>query len=162
MKSLSRVVCVVLLNSSLVACAGSALSCSDLAVQSTVLEISNKAFLEEVFKVVLADNAGAYPASVLSRISVDTWRNNPPKPSDVAANFTFEVSEILALIEKAETKVKELEVKLSDIRVVEVREGIEISSCGASLVFKSGRKVPITYTAQSTEDDKIYVEVKGL
>jgi hypothetical protein len=131
-------------------------------VQSTVLEISHKAFLEEVFKVVLADNAGAYPASVLSRISVDTWRNNPPKPSDVAANFTFEVSEILALIEKAETKVKELEVKLSDIRVVEVREGIEISSCGASLVFKSGRKVPITYTAQSTEDDKIYVEVKGL
>lgn len=161
MKRLAHGCCVLLLSVMIGSCGGGAPACSDPVVKKTVLEITHKELVEQMFKVVLSEKAGAYPAAVLGRFSVETWRNNPPDPKQVA-NFTFQVSEILALIDEAEARVKAANATLAEIRLMEKKDDVKFSSCGASIAFSNGNKIPVTFTAQLTEDNSVYVEVKGL
>lgn len=136
--------------------------CTDSEVKGLVIKITNEELVSQLFKIELRNKAGAYPASVLARISVDTWKNNPPEPKSVASNFTFDVKDIHGIISAVEAQVSELRPELSGIRVVAREDTYKKVSCSAQIVFQNGKELPITYTAQLTEDDDVYVEVQDL
>jgi len=51
---------------------------------------------------------------------------------------------------------------LVNIRTNEKQADIKKTSCSADIAFPNGNTLPISYTAQITEDDKLYVAVTGL
>jgi len=51
---------------------------------------------------------------------------------------------------------------LVNIRTNEKQADIKKTSCSADIASPNGNTLPISYTAQITEDDKLYVEVTGL
>ncbi len=53
-------------------------------------------------------------------------------------------------------------IKLEDIRPIEIRKDLKRSTYNATLITKSGRSIPISYTVQKISGGKVYVEAKFL
>ena len=51
---------------------------------------------------------------------------------------------------------------ITGIRTNEKNDKVKKCKCGATLALSNGNTLPIDYTAQFTEDGKLYVEVSGL
>jgi len=53
-------------------------------------------------------------------------------------------------------------MKITSIRTSKKNDELKKSECDANLSFSNGNTLPITYTAQMSDDDVLYVEVLGL
>ena len=58
--------------------------------------------------------------------------------------------------------IQEMSLSLSAIRTDSTDDEAKKCVCGATLAGSTGRDVQITYTAQYTEDNQVYVEVYDL
>jgi hypothetical protein len=142
-------------------CASGVPSCADGDVGRRVDELSAKEITRQLFVGLLAQKAGAYPASVLGRIPVDTWKSNPPTAQALGvANFSYDVNDVLAILAEAEKQGREAAPTLRSTRTIE--NGEHTVRCGGDLVFPNGRRLPITYSAARTDGDGLHVEVQGL
>lgn len=122
-------------------------SCSDDDVQELVQEISEQTLQSQVFKRMLSQ-AGI----MIANPSYEIWKNDPPSDDP-------DINEIVAMVDAHVAKVN---MEMGGIRINKQDDEIRKSECGATFSFSSGKSFPISYTAQYTEEDEIYVEVFGL
>ena len=142
-------------------CGGGVPSCAHSDVKHRVHELSNTEITRQLFVNLLAQRAGAYPASVLGRVPVETWKSKPPTAQELGvANFSYDVSDVLAILAEAEKQSRDAAPALQSTRTVE--EGEHTARCGGDLVFANGRRLAITYSVARTDDGGLHVEVKGL
>ena len=147
----------------LIGCGGTKMpSCSGEEVTELVKDVTRQELVNFFFVSELQTRAGSYPASVLSQIPIETWKNNPPDPDDVAVNFSFDVEDIQALIAEAEAGAQAASFELVGIRVESEEPEYGKISCAANLRVEGGGEDSISYTAQYTEDGYLNVEVFGL
>lgn len=142
-------------------CGGGVPSCADSEVGRRVDDLSGTEITRQLFVNLLAQRAGAYPASVLGRVPVETWKSNPPTAQALGVtNFSYEVNDVLAILAEAEKQRRDAAPTLQSTRTIE--NGDHATRCGGDLVFANGRRLPITYSAARTDDGRLHVEVQGL
>lgn len=110
------------------------------------------------------------------RYSLEHWQYLPEEFGRAAMRgYKIKISEFEEYAEKDEKVKKILDMIKADLAQTTVSlNGIRINAsddkakkceCGASAVFRTHDKtkeISVTYTAQSTEDGQVYVEVAGL
>jgi len=111
-------------------------SCTDESVKKLVLDISTKEFRNQ-----LAGNVYDY---------LNEMKDKPGNDS---------AKETISYVDK---QIAEAKISLANIRINKKRDDIKKCECGGDLAFSNGKTLSITYTAQFTEDGKVYVEVAGL
>jgi len=147
----------------LVGCSGATTpGCSDAEVTELVKDIVHQEVVNFFFLSALQTRTGSYPASVLSQIPIETWKNNPPDPENVAVNFSFEVEDIQSIIREVEAEAQAASFQLIGIRVESEEPEYGRISCAANLRAEGGGEDSISYTAQYSEDGYLNVEVFGL
>ena len=70
--------------------------------------------------------------------------------------------EVVKLIAQVDEQVADLKMNIINFRINGKHDDIKKCECGGDLSFSNGKTAPISYTAQFTEDGKLYVEVAGL
>ncbi|MES9972029.1 MAG: hypothetical protein ABW092_18500 [Candidatus Thiodiazotropha sp.] len=135
-----------ILNAALVSgCSSSnAPGCSEVTVQQLVKQIIDKEFRQQSFMRLLGGTMVAPP-------SYEVWKNNPPADHQSIQNVVMEVDEI------ADNFVYEL----TAIRTNNINNEIMKTECASTVEFGENT-YDITYSAQYTDDNQIYVEVFGL
>ncbi|MFH2122049.1 MAG: hypothetical protein ABIJ50_00990 [Pseudomonadota bacterium] len=66
------------------------------------------------------------------------------------------------IIRSTDQQIADSKLTLSGIRVNSVKNEIKKCECGGNITNANGASIPITYSAQNTEDGQVYVEVFGL
>jgi len=136
-------------------------SCNDEPVKKLVLDISR-----EEFRHALFDNAIKYntelPRHNLGTQVHDLTYDEVNKLKDAPDINTPYKEEARKLMSTVDQQVTALNINLTNIRLNGKHDDIKKCECGGDLTLSNGKALPITYTAQYTEDGKIYVEVSGL
>ncbi len=127
-------------------------SCTDEPVKKLVLDISagevrNQLFQAGKIEYGIRDGRGVLPGTY------DDFRKLQDTPGYEKAR------ELMSFVDQQITAAN---ISLTNIRLNGKHDEIKKCECGGDLVFSNGKTHPITYTAQYTEDGKVYVEVSGL
>jgi len=123
-------------------------SCTDESVKKLVLDISTG----ELRNILL--NKAMMMSSIRVPGSYDDVKKMASQPG-----IPPEVGDLIATVDK---QIAEAKISLSNIRINGKRDDIKKCECGGDLALSNGKTLPINYTAQFTEDGKVYVEVAGL
>lgn len=123
-------------------------SCTDESVKKLVLDISTG----ELRNQFLNQNMMMSPIRVPG--SYDDVKKIASQP-DVHP-------EVGKLIAKVDEQIADAKINLINVRINGKNNEIKKCECGGDLSFSNGKTHSITYTAQFTEDGKVYVEVAGL
>ena len=146
MKRVINVVfCVVVLTSC--ALSPEAPSCSGESVTKLVVEITTKEVRDQIFNINMKFGG------MISALSYDELKTTKDEPGN---------EKIKELVLNTDQQVAASKLTLSGIRINGVKNEIKKCECGGNILSASGASIPITYTAQFTEDGKVYVEVFGL
>lgn len=122
-------------------------SCSDNDVKKTVIDISTREFREQLLFPAMREfnlNPWGIP-------TYDEWNKIRDKDESVR--------KVLDLVDKW---IAESKITLTGIRTNAKHKESRKCECAGELNFSTGKTHPIKYTAQYSEDGKIYVEVYGL
>jgi hypothetical protein len=137
-------------------------SCTDEAVNKLVLDIST----EEILNIFTTGTmANTYPYMMSPPFNVPGNYATMKKMMIEATGergdkeFRDHMRQIISTVDKMMGDAK---ISLTAVRLNGKDDKIKKCDCGGNLVLPNGKTVPITYTAQLTEDGKIYVEVGGL
>ena len=125
---------------------GAKLSCSDKEVTDLALEITKTESRNQFFKVFFKKEAG-----ILTRDIADM------KFDEFKAKATSDMGK--KVVNETENLTDSL--KLADVRLKEKNETTGMLTCATKLLI-NGEGSDISYTAQRTDEGKIYVEVFGL
>ena len=140
----------------LLLCAGctksGAPSCTDESVIKLVLDISAGELRNQLFEAGKIEY-GVRDAFGVLRGTYDDFGKLKDSPGYEKAR------ELMSAVDK---QIATANISLANIRVNSKRDDIKKCGCVADLVFSNGKTHNITYTAQFTEDGKVYVEVAGL
>jgi len=117
----------------LVGCGGSAPKCSDSNVQKTVLDISEQE-MKNGMAMEMSNGRFNYEG-------MKSQSDSKPYRERIDKLFPFKLTEIRT--NKQDDKVRKCE-------------------CAANIVTAQGTSLPITYHAQYTDKNEVYVEVFGL
>lgn len=122
-------------------------SCTDESVKKLVLDISTGELRNQLLN----------QAMMMSPIRVPGTYDDLNKIKDQPG-----AEEIRKLILTVDQEIADAKISLANIRINDKRNDIKKCDCGGDLAFSNGKTFPITYTAQFTEDGKVYAEVAGL
>jgi len=123
------------------------LSCGDTEISDLVLEISTEELKNQLFRVFLYQRLGRFSG----------FSNT----MSYAEYLSTEDNKMKTLIVK-QTEETVSNVNLTAIRLQEKNTTTGMVSCAAALSVNGGENANITYTAQMTNEDELYVEVSGL
>lgn len=122
-------------------------SCTDESVKKLALDISMGEVRNQLLKLAI----------MMSNISVAGSYDDLSKIKNKPG-----AEPIRRLISTVDQQITEAKINLVNIRINGEHGDIKKCECGGDLSFSNGKTLPITYTAQFTEDGKVYVEVAGL
>jgi len=151
-----RIFVVLAFSFALLSCIGcsksTAPSCTDDPVKKLVLDIANGEIRNQLFEAGkieydIRDGRGVLPGTY------DDFKKHMDAPDQ---------GKVRELISDIDQKVRALNMSLANIRLNGKHDDIKKCECGGNLVLSNGKTLPINYTAQFTEDGKVYVEVAGL
>lgn len=123
-------------------------SCSDDSVKGLVLDISAGELRNQLLSQNMMMSSIRVPGSYDDIKKIASEPNAPP--------------EVVELISKVDEQITQLNINLINVRMNGKNNEIKKCDCGGDLSFANGKTHSITYTAQYTEDGKVYVEVAGL
>ncbi len=123
------------------------LSCGDTEISDLVLEISTEELKNQLFRVFLYQRLGRFSG----------FSNT----MSYAEYLSTEDNKMKTLIVK-QTEETVSNVNLTAIRLQEKNTTTGMVSCAAALSVNGSENSNITYTAQMTNEDELYVEVSGL
>lgn len=126
---------------------GASLACGDTEVTNLVMDISKGEFREQLFKVFFRNETSILPRAI-AEMSYAEFKS---KATSENGNQ--------GIVDKTESIVASLRV--TDMRLKGKNETTGMISCAARLAYEKGGS-DIEYTAQLTEEGKLYVEVSGL
>jgi len=137
-------------------------SCTDEAVTKLVLEISTEEIQNQMTLQTIAATYRymlLFPFNVPGNYNAVKQMMNEATGESGDKEFRDHLRQTIAAGDKqfADTKIG-----LTGIRKNGKNDELKKCECGASLSFANGKTHPIAYTAQFTEDGKVYVEVGGL
>lgn len=127
-----------------------ALTCSDGTVKKLVLDISTNEYKNKLLNQAIRDELGTTPR-IQGNPTYNDWNRVKDKDKDVGR--------VISLVDQQVAMAK---MRLANIRINGKNDEIKKIECGGDLAFSNGYTHPIIYTAQFTEDGKVYVEVLGL
>lgn len=136
--------CMVLLSS----CSPTAPSCNEESVTNLVMEITTKEVRNQDF------NTNMKLGGMITLQSYDELNAQKDAPG-----VDEKVKEI---IRSTDQQIADSKLTLSGIRVNSIKNEIKKCECGGNITNANGSSIPITYSAQNTEDGQVYVEVFGL
>lgn len=135
--------CMVLLSS----CSPTAPSCNEASVTKLVMEITTKEVRNQVF------NTNMTLGGMITLQSYDELNAQKDAPG---------AEKVKEIIRSTDQQIADSKLTLSGIRVNSVKNEIKKCECGGNITNANGASIPITYSAQNTEDGQVYVEVFGL
>lgn len=123
--------------------------CSDSAVKKLVIDIAtdemkNQLTSQGIMKRGVNPQAWGYPTY------------------EVLKQQMAGREDIKSIIESVDNQLNSVTMSLEGIRTNGADNKIKKCQCGANLAFSNGNSLPIEYSAQYTEDGKVYAEVSGL
>lgn len=142
--------------------------CTDEVVQKLVIDITG----QSLFKALLPDQLLLNVRAIIEETEgtplareyrqVDTQGYYAFMPVEYFERFT-EISPTAAKVKvEIQQQIDGMRISLDAIRRGEENAAVQKASCAANLTLANGKTVPITYSAQRTEDKRIWVEVFGL
>ncbi len=145
--------------------------CTDEAVQKLVVDITGQSLfkvllpeqMQQNYRAIIEETEGTPLAKEYSEVDMQGMGYVYGfMPVEYFVRFT-EISPTAAKM-KADIQrlIDGMRISLDAIRCSEENAAVKKTSCAANLTFANGKTVPITYTAQRTEDKRIWVEVSGL
>lgn len=135
-------------------------SCTDEAVTKLVLDISTEELSDQLTLHAVATTSRYLllpPFSVPGNYKAVKQRMIQSTGDD--KEFREQLRQIISTVDK---QIAEAKISLTGIRVNGRNDELKKCECGGSLSFANGKTIPIIYSAQYTEDGKVYVEVGGL
>lgn len=133
--------------------------CSSKDVQKMVIKIVTEQFQNKLTNQAIMTEAGIDP-SLWGNPSYDSLKQQMEK---VTAEEKTRIESIIKVVDKQMSK---LSLSLEGTRTESCNDKIKKCKCGANLVVPGpnggSKSFPIKYTAQYTDDGKLYVEVFGL
>ncbi len=137
----------------MVGCSDSAPECSDSDVKDLVLNISKKELKKQVS---IEKHCQEY------KRRAENFANSSDK---VKSNTMYKDDNkfVRQQVAKCEQSFNELDkIDLTAIRTASIDEETKKSTCKAQLQFRNGYTKDISYTAQMTSEEKLFVELYGL
>lgn len=125
-------------------------NCSDSDVKALVIDISTGEIKNQLLSQAIITQLGTSP-QVQGNPTYEQWNQLKDKDKNIKE-----------LIDYVDKQMKEAGMTLTGIRTNGKNDEIKKCQCGGDLTFSNGKTFSIEYTAQYTEDEKIYVEVFGL
>jgi len=125
---------------------GASLSCNNTEVTSLVMNIASKELKEQLFKLFFLNEASILPRDIAEM---------------TYAEFKSKATSGIGKKVLDQTDSTVASIKLTDMRLQGKNETTGMISCAAKLSGKNG-DTDIRYTAQLTDEGKLYVEVSGL
>ena len=142
--------------------------CSGGDVQDLVKDISEEETVFQIFKEIFLKRRGnsQFVYLNIANTTVKNWKSLIDS-GGIIGGFKKDESDkmlqlILGFIDSAEMQVSNANMKITSIRTSKKNDELKKSECDANLPFSNGNTLPITYTAQMSDDDVLYVEVLGL
>lgn len=135
--------CMVLLSS----CSPKAPSCNEESVTKLVMEITTKEVRNQAF------DTNMKLGGMITLQSYDELNAQKDAPG---------AEKLKEIIRSTDQQIADSKLTLSGIRVNSVKNEIKKCECGGNITNANGASIPITYSAQYTEDGQVYVEVSGL
>ncbi|SMP80832.1 hypothetical protein SAMN06295888_13613 [Desulfonatronum zhilinae] len=124
--------------------------CSDGQVQELVLQVANEELRNGLLFNAILTELGTTP-QVQGNPTYAQWDRRREESEEIAR-----------LLDLVDSQVEELSFRLDGIRTNSRDDGIRKTACGATLTSDAGMTHDIEYTAQYTEDGRVYVQVFGL
>lgn len=153
------------------------ISCTNADVKRYVLERTYEALSAKLLPSYILGNSEALMAELGPYVD-DSENNSQVESLSLLLLFTEgEISEdtldyflkfsktsptAANILETMAQQIKDMGNSLDGIRILKKQTDIKKISCAADIKSNNGDKHPITYSAQATEDDQVYVEVRGL
>lgn len=145
-------------------------SCADEPVKKLVKDMAAK----ELFKGMLLIHLPGQSSKIKEEVKDTEVYKDFKKQDQQGEGFAYGIMTVenflkFVPISKAAAEVKstidsqisQLNISVNNIRTNNNNKNNKLA-CEATLDLSNGKSFPITYTAQSTEDKKIWVEVFGL
>ncbi len=139
---------LLILSLILISCGDNIPSGSDSDVKDLVLNICTEEIQNQLVQSAIMTELGMSPRM---------W-NNPTYAELKKLND----ENAKKVIDKVDKQLEDVDMELDAIRTLSIDEKIGKITCSAELRFSNGNKLDIQYTAQYTDDGKLYVSVYGL
>lgn len=146
-------------------------SCTDENVKELVFKITNEA----VFKQLLPQQLQGNYSQIMKETKDSAVYKEYEKIDPQGTGFvwgTMPVKNFMKFSENSQTarvvkekiaqQIKEMNFSLTGVRTSSEKSDVKKISCESNLVSANGNTLAIRYTAQTTEDKQIWVEVFGL
>jgi hypothetical protein len=137
-------------------------SCTDEAVTKLVLDISTEEIQNQMTLQTIAATYRymlMFPFNVPGNYNTVKQMMNETTGERGDKEFRDHLRKTIDVVDK---QFADARTGLTGIRKNGKNDELKKCECAASLSFANGKTHPITYTAQFTEDGKVYVEVSGL
>ena len=146
-------------------------TCSEVTVTKSVINIANN----RLYKELLPSNLDGYSEKILNEAKDTEVYKAYEKIDDQGVGFfygTIPVEEFIKFVEVSNTArtvhnkiiklIKQINANVTAIRTESNQPNIQKVSCDAQLLLSNGKSMPIKYTAQTTSEGKIWVELQWL
>jgi hypothetical protein len=146
-------------------------TCTDATVKELVIKIANEELLKQLLPEQLQGNYSQIIKETKDSAVYKEYEKIDPRGSGFVwgtmpvKNFLkfTEISQTAkAVKEKITEQIKEMNFSLVGVRTSSEKPDVRKISCESNLVSANGNTLAIRYTAQTTEDKQIWVEVSGL
>ena len=124
--------------------------CSSKDVKNLVVDIVNVQIKNSIVNQM---RLGGNPSYEDLKIYLEKYK----KSGDIESVNHFKTT-----IETVDKQLASLSPSIEGVRTDGCDDKSRKCKCGANVVLSNGKSLPIQYTAQYTDDGKIYVEVSGL